>query len=60
MARAVLEREGYGMTTDDECEGALSVEVHEFGWRVSAESHEWNGHDFASLAAFLRRRSTRT
>ena len=60
MARAVLEREGYGVTTDDECEGALRVDAHEFGWRVSAESHEWNGHDFASLAAFLRRRSTRT
>lgn len=60
MARAVLEREGYGVTTDDECEGALRVDAHEFGWRASAESHEWNGHDFASLAAFLRRRSTST
>jgi len=60
MARAVLEREGYGVTTDDECEGALNVDAHESGWRVSAERHEWNGHDFASLAAFLRRRSTST
>jgi iron complex transport system ATP-binding protein len=60
MARAVLEREGYAVATNDESEGALILDVHESGWRVSAQSGEWNGHNFASLAACLRGRSTRT
>jgi iron complex transport system ATP-binding protein len=60
MVRAVLEREGYGVTTDDECEGELRVEAHESGWRVSAQNGDWNGHNFASLAACLRERSTKT
>lgn len=60
MACAVLEREGYTVATGDECEGDLRVDAHESGWRASARSGEWIGHDFASLAACVRGRSTRT
>jgi cobalamin transport system ATP-binding protein len=56
MAKAVLEREGYTVTTSDcECE-TLVVDAGESGWHVSTNDSEWNGADFASLAAFLRGR----
>lgn len=55
MATAVLERGGYAVVAaPQEC--ALSVEAHESGWRVSTDDGEYNGADFASLAALLRTR----
>jgi iron complex transport system ATP-binding protein len=57
LAAAVLEREGYGVAVGSgAC--ALTVHAHEAGWRVSGDDGEQSGADFASLAAFLRRRST--
>lgn len=60
MARAVLEREGYAVAVEGDEQSALTVDVCESGWPVSAHDGEWNGVDFASLAAFLRGRRTRT
>jgi len=57
LATAVLEREGYAVT-NGALAGALAVQAHESGWRVTADDNEWNGEDFASLAACVRGRRT--
>jgi iron complex transport system ATP-binding protein len=59
MARAVLEREGYALVANGMERSALSVEVDTFGWCVRSDDGEWNGANFASLAAFLRGRRAR-
>jgi iron complex transport system ATP-binding protein len=57
LAAAVLEREGYAVTTaTNAC--ALSVHADESGWRAWSSGGEWSGADFASLAACLRGRRT--
>jgi iron complex transport system ATP-binding protein len=56
MAKAVLEREGYAVNAADGDGAALEVDADESGWRVSADDGRWNGVDFASLAALLRKR----
>ena len=56
MAAAVLEREGYVVVkAPDRC--ALSIDIHESGWRMSNADGEYCGADFVSLAAHLRKRS---
>lgn len=55
LATAVLEREGYAVT-NGAVACAVAVHTHESGWRATADDTEWSGADFASLAAFLRRR----
>jgi iron complex transport system ATP-binding protein len=55
MAKAVLEREGYALVTDQIASGAFSVEAGAAGWLVRANDDEWGGADFASLATFLRK-----
>jgi iron complex transport system ATP-binding protein len=54
MARAVLEREGFAVTTDGADEDTVTVDVDESGWCVRDSGGDWHGPDFASLAAFLR------
>jgi iron complex transport system ATP-binding protein len=58
MASAVLEREGFAVAAAG-AQGGVRVETHESGWRASADGVEGGGADFASLAAFLRGRSTK-
>jgi iron complex transport system ATP-binding protein len=58
MARAVLGREGYTVEDKQEGETVLAVEVHAGGWRVWVNGSMCGGMDFASLASFLRERST--
>jgi iron complex transport system ATP-binding protein len=60
MARAVLEREGYVVATDGVDTSVVTVDACESGWRVSADDGGQSGDDFASLAAFLRRRRTKS
>jgi hypothetical protein len=60
MAKAVLEREGYAVTLADSAGATLAVDADESGWRVATVDGEWNGSDYASLAAFLRRRRVET
>jgi iron complex transport system ATP-binding protein len=56
LATAVLEREGFAASAAVSDERVVSVEAHELGWRASAADGHSAGADFASLAAFLRRR----
>ena len=57
LARAVLEREGYaiGMTRDT---ATVEVTVDDTGWHAVHHDDRSRGDDFASLAVFLRERST--
>jgi iron complex transport system ATP-binding protein len=55
LAAAVLEREGYALTATSAA-AELSVHVQESGWHALAGEAECSGADFASLAAFLRKR----
>jgi iron complex transport system ATP-binding protein len=54
MAKAVLERQGYAVTTADSPRSTLAVDAGESGWRATTDDGVWHGADFASLAAFLR------
>jgi iron complex transport system ATP-binding protein len=54
MARAVLEREGYGLVAEPVMAESLSVTVSEAGWHLSAEGSDMSGDTFMSLAAHLR------
>jgi cobalamin transport system ATP-binding protein len=55
MARAVLEREGYGLVVEPTTPYCLSIAVSDTGWRLSAEAADMSGDTFKSLAACLRR-----
>src|SRR4029453_6363245 len=57
MARAVLEREGYGLVVEPTTPYCLSIPVSEAGWRLSAEAADMSGDTFRSLAGHLRRLS---
>jgi hypothetical protein len=58
MAKAVLEREGYTTSVDEWSDRQnVVVDVHETGWQASGPAGASTGSDFASLAAFLRRRT---
>jgi iron complex transport system ATP-binding protein len=59
MAGAVLEREGFEVVAAASEPCGLSVQMHESGWRAANGDVQGSGADFASLAAFLRGRSTR-
>lgn len=59
MAGAVLEREGFAVVAAPSEPRGLSVHTHESGWRAVTGDVHGSGADFASLAAFLRGRSTR-
>jgi len=54
----VLEREGFAVVPASDSVG-LSVCTDDSGWRADDGEVQGNGADFASLAAFLRGRSTR-
>ena len=54
MARAVLEREGYGLVVEPMTAESLSLTVSEAGWHLSAEGSDMSGDTFRSLAAHLR------
>jgi iron complex transport system ATP-binding protein len=56
MTKAVLEREGYAVCSDPSQDDAVVVHACERGWRAVADGCDWQGADFASLAAFLRGR----
>ena len=56
MAKAVLEREGYTVSTADSPPAPLVVDADESGWCATTNDGIWHGTDFASLAAFLRQR----
>jgi iron complex transport system ATP-binding protein len=54
MAKAVLEREGYGLVVESVTAESLSLTVSEAGWHLSAEGADMSGDTFRSLAAHLR------
>jgi iron complex transport system ATP-binding protein len=53
LVRGVLERAGYDV---DPYDADLVIEADESGWRTATSHGPCGGHDFASLAAFLRGR----
>ncbi len=57
MAKAVLEREGFAVETETDDRSTPIVVASESGWRWSQNGTEASGRDFASLAAWLRKRS---
>ena len=57
MAKSVLEREGFAVEAETAADGVPIVVASESGWRWSQNGTEASGKDFASLAAWLRRRS---
>jgi iron complex transport system ATP-binding protein len=54
MARAVLEREGYGLVAEPATAESLSLTVSEAGWHLSVKGADLSGDTFRSLAAYLR------
>jgi iron complex transport system ATP-binding protein len=56
LAAAVLEREGYSVVGGDSA--PVEVDVDDTGWVIEAGGTRARGTDFASLAHFLRRRTT--
>lgn len=58
MAEAVVEREGFAVVAAPSETCGLSVATHESGWHAVAGQVQCSGADFASLAAFLRGRSS--
>jgi iron complex transport system ATP-binding protein len=52
MAKAVLEREGYAVVSNQP--DALIVHTDESGWRLSADGRSAKGDTFRSLAAHMR------
>jgi len=56
LAAAVLEREGYSVISAGEA--SVHVDVDDVGWRAVAGDERADGTNFASLARFLRERST--
>ena len=57
LATAVVERQGYAVvSSSDRC--AIAVRVQESGWSASRGDVQGRGGDFASLAEFVRERST--
>jgi iron complex transport system ATP-binding protein len=57
LAEAVVEREGYSVAPDAGC-SAIEISVDDTGWSALDRGESATGGDFASLAAFLRGRST--
>jgi iron complex transport system ATP-binding protein len=57
MAKSVLEREGFAVEAETAEQIGPIVVASESGWRWSQNGTEASGKDFASLAAWLRRRS---
>jgi hypothetical protein len=53
MARAVLEREGFAVVADQP--SAVTIDVDDARWRLSADGTTATGETFRSLAAELRR-----
>jgi len=56
LAAAVLEREGYSLVSVERA--SVHVDVDDVGWRAVAGDERADGTNFASLARFLRERST--
>ncbi|HEY2153146.1 MAG TPA: ABC transporter ATP-binding protein [Vicinamibacterales bacterium] len=57
MAKSVLEREGFAVDAETGDSAGPIVVASESGWRWSQNGTEASGKDFASLAAWLRKRS---
>jgi len=58
LAAAVLEREGYEVVPAGRPAAPLSVHALDSGWRLWTDEGECSGADFASLAEYLRGRSS--
>ncbi|MPY87436.1 MAG: ATP-binding cassette domain-containing protein [Luteitalea sp.] len=54
MARAVLEREGYTVVVAPSTAETLVLAVGETGWHLSSDEADVSGHNFRSLAAYVR------